>query len=174
MVLILVLGCDPLVRRSAVCSKSFVFSSLPIRKVLVLPFRAVFLQRVYPQCSRAYYLWFYYLIFNYMSVWVFDRRISRKSGRLTEAESGCLTVENSPESQRSVDNPRTLSQRPSEASPRWAAGKVSGSRLRTLLDGPEATHRGVAKGLPVQSRVWRDRGSTHPWPSHSAGPARRV
>ena len=31
-------GGDPLARRAAVCRKSFVFSSLPIRKGLILPF----------------------------------------------------------------------------------------------------------------------------------------
>ena len=58
--LILVLGVDfavgPLARSAAVWRKSFVFSSLPIRKGLILPFRAVFLQRVYPQDRRSYYL----------------------------------------------------------------------------------------------------------------------
>ena len=54
-VLILVLEGDPLARRSAVLCKSFVFSSLPIRKVLIL-FGAVFFQRVYPQDRRSYYL----------------------------------------------------------------------------------------------------------------------
>ena len=44
----------------------FFFSSLPIRKVFVLPFRAVFLQRVYPQDRRSYYLFFNYLFFNYL------------------------------------------------------------------------------------------------------------
>ena len=56
----------PLARSAAVCSKSFVFSFLPIRKGLILPFRAVFLQRVYPQVRRSYYLFFNYLFFNYL------------------------------------------------------------------------------------------------------------
>ena len=30
---------------------------------------------IYPQASRAYYLFSYYLFFNYMSVKVFQRRI---------------------------------------------------------------------------------------------------
>ena len=38
----------------------------------------------YAQDRRSYYLWFYYLIFNYLSVGVFARRFW--------AESGCLHV----------------------------------------------------------------------------------
>ena len=59
-VLILVLG-DPLARRSAVCRKSVVFSSLPTRKGLILTFRAVFLQRGYPQSKPCLLLVLYYL-----------------------------------------------------------------------------------------------------------------
>ena len=53
----------PLARRSAVCSKSVVFSSLPIRKGLILTFRAVFLQRGYPQSKPCLLLVLYYLFF---------------------------------------------------------------------------------------------------------------
>ena len=45
-------------RAAAVLYKYFVFSSLPIRKGLVLSFLAVFLQRVYSQDRRSYYLFF--------------------------------------------------------------------------------------------------------------------
>ena len=38
-----------------------------IRKGLILPFRAVFLQRVYSQDRRSYYLFFNYLFFNYLA-----------------------------------------------------------------------------------------------------------
>ena len=59
---------DPLARSAAVWRKSFVFSSLPIRKVLVLPFAGgggalapllgVFSSASYPQPRRSYYLFF--------------------------------------------------------------------------------------------------------------------
>ena len=59
---------SPLARPTVVCRKSFIFSSLPIRKVLVLPFRGgvspslgFFLfcfQRVIHSRSRSYYLFF--------------------------------------------------------------------------------------------------------------------
>ena len=57
---------------------------------------------------------FNYLIFNYMSVVVFDRRFGAESWCLTVAESWCLSVENSPESQRSVDNPKNGPQKRSK------------------------------------------------------------
>ena len=52
---------------------------------------------------------------------MFDRRIWAESGCLTVAVSGCLTVDNSPNPQRSVDNP---GKRPSEASAALGGGKV--------------------------------------------------
>ena len=62
--------------RCGMVSKSFVFSSLPIRKVLVLPFPGgalaplfgwfLFLPASYPQDRRSYYLFFNYLFFNYL------------------------------------------------------------------------------------------------------------
>ena len=55
--LIFVVG--PLARSAVVCRKSFVLSSLPIRKVLVLGFPVDFIH----SRRRSYYLWFYYLIF---------------------------------------------------------------------------------------------------------------
>ena len=65
MVWVWILGCDPLARRSAVCRKSFVFSSLPIRKVLILPFwGASPCSASFPQVHRSYYLFFYYLFFT--------------------------------------------------------------------------------------------------------------
>ena len=48
----------PLARRSAVCSKSFVFRSLPIRKALVLPFVFWFPVDFFHSRRRSYYLWF--------------------------------------------------------------------------------------------------------------------
>ena len=54
-------------RSAAVCRKSLVFSSLPIRKVLVLCFTGgvspslgwfLFFERVIHSCSRSYYLFF--------------------------------------------------------------------------------------------------------------------
>ena len=66
----------PLARTAAVWSKVFVFSSLPIRKVLVLPFRegrqplswvfSLLFSVSYPQARRSYYLFFNYLFFNYL------------------------------------------------------------------------------------------------------------
>ena len=63
----------------------FVFSSLPIRKVLVLPFAggaspplqvvSLLFSASYPQDRRSYYLFFDYLFFNYLSVVVNRRRI---------------------------------------------------------------------------------------------------
>ena len=41
----------------------------PLSRVVSLLFSAS-----YPQAARSYYLFFYYLIFNYLSVGVFDRR----------------------------------------------------------------------------------------------------
>ena len=81
---------------------------------MILVFQAVFLQRVCPQIRRSYYLWFYYLIFNYMYVLVFDRRFWEKYWCLTVAEYWCLTVENSPNPQRSVDNPKNGPQKRSK------------------------------------------------------------
>ena len=79
-VLILVFGVDfvvdPLARSAAVWYKSFVFSSLPIRKVLVcllrgalalpLPVVSLLFSVSYPQARRSYYLFFNYLFFNYL------------------------------------------------------------------------------------------------------------
>ena len=66
MVLILVLGCDPLASDSAACRKSFVFSSLPIRKGLILIlgfwFSADFIHRIVAPTTCG----FNYLIFNYL------------------------------------------------------------------------------------------------------------
>ena len=69
-------GVDPLARSAAVLYKSFVFSSLPIGKVLVLPFAggvspplpvvSLLFSASYPQDRRSYYLFFNYLFFNYM------------------------------------------------------------------------------------------------------------
>ena len=57
-------------------NKSFVFSYLPIRKVLVLPFAggvspplpvvSLLFSASYPQARRSYYLFFNYLFFNYL------------------------------------------------------------------------------------------------------------
>ena len=65
-------------RSAAVCLKSFVLSSLPIRRVLVLPFRegrqplswvvSLLFSVSYPQDRRSYYLFFNYLFFNYLLV----------------------------------------------------------------------------------------------------------
>ena len=59
-------GVDPLARSAAVLYKSFFFSSLPIRKVLVLPFAggvspplpvvSLLFSASYPQIRRSYYL----------------------------------------------------------------------------------------------------------------------
>ena len=67
---------DPLARSAAVFRKSFVFSSLSIRKVLVLPFAggvspplpvfSLLFSVSYPQDRRSYYLFFNYLFFNYL------------------------------------------------------------------------------------------------------------
>ena len=67
-------SCFP--RFAAVWCKSFVFSFLPIRKVLVLPFAegvspplpvgSLLFSVSYPQASRSYYLFFNYLFFNYL------------------------------------------------------------------------------------------------------------
>ena len=62
--------------RSAVCRKSFVLSSLPIRKGLVLVLVAIFSTAVIAPTTCG----FNYLIFNYMSVGVFDRKIWAESG----------------------------------------------------------------------------------------------
>ena len=69
---------DPLVRSAAVFRKSFVFSYLPIRKVLVLPFAggvspplpvvSLLFSASYPQDRRSYYLFFNYLFFNYLDM----------------------------------------------------------------------------------------------------------
>ena len=66
----------PLARRSAVCRKSFVFSSLSIRRGLILLFLegrqplswvfSLLFSASYPQIRRSYYLVFNYLFFNYM------------------------------------------------------------------------------------------------------------
>ena len=66
----------PLARSAAVWRKVFVFSSLPIRKVLVLPFAggvspplpvvSLLFSASYPQDRRFYYLFFNYLFFNYL------------------------------------------------------------------------------------------------------------
>ena len=66
----------PLARSAAVCRKSFVFSSLPIRKVLVLPFAggvspplpvvSLLFSVSYPQARRSYYLFFLLLVLYYM------------------------------------------------------------------------------------------------------------
>ena len=60
----------------SVWCKAFVFSSLPIRKVLGLPFAgavcppfpvvSLLFSVSYPQTRRSYYLFFNYLFFNYM------------------------------------------------------------------------------------------------------------
>ena len=65
-----------LARSTAVWCKSFVFSSLPIRKALVLPFAggvspplpvvSLLFSASYPQDRRSYYLFFNYLFFNYL------------------------------------------------------------------------------------------------------------
>ena len=77
----------PLARSAAVWYKAFVFSSLPIRKVLVLPFAggvspplpvvSLLFSASYPQDRRSYYLFFNYLFFNYLCVlpeWTYSRR----------------------------------------------------------------------------------------------------
>ena len=63
-VLILVFVPGPLVRSAAVCNKAFVFSALPIRKVLVLDFAgasapplslfSLLFSASYPQDRRSY------------------------------------------------------------------------------------------------------------------------
>ena len=103
-------------RSAAVWCKAFVFSSLPIRKVLVLPFAggvspplsvvSLLFSASYPQDRRSYYLWFYYLIFDYLSGGVFAR-----SG------GGVFARGKLPESQRSVDNPETSVARSLDCSP---------------------------------------------------------
>ena len=60
-----------LARPAATRSKSFVFSYLPVRKVLVLPFAggvspplpvfSLLFSASYPQASRSYYLFFNYM-----------------------------------------------------------------------------------------------------------------
>ena len=75
----------PLVRSAAVWCKAFVFSSLPIRKVLPfaggvsppLPVVSLLFSASYPQDRRSYYLFFNYLFFNYLCVlpeWTYSRR----------------------------------------------------------------------------------------------------
>ena len=70
-----------LARSTAVWCKSFIFSSLPIRKVLVLPFAggvspplpvvSLLFSVSYPQDRRSYYLFFNYLFFNYLYGYAF-------------------------------------------------------------------------------------------------------
>ena len=67
-------GVDPFARRSAVWRKSFVFSSLPIRKGLIFRFAggvsppfpvfSLLFSASYPQDRRSYYLFFNYLFFT--------------------------------------------------------------------------------------------------------------
>ena len=86
---------------TAVCRKSFIFSSLLIRKVLVLTFWVVFLQRVYPQDRRSYYLFFYYLFFYYL--YMFPEWSKNRGAMFPEwskigfANVPRMVVENSPD-----------------------------------------------------------------------------
>ena len=108
---------SPLARRAAVWRKSFVFSSLPIRKVLVLPFAggaspplpvvSLLFSASYPQIRRSYYLFFNYLFFNYLYRCSLSPE-DRGSMCSLSPETDCFnvfafTVENWPESHKPVE-----------------------------------------------------------------------
>ena len=76
---------DPLARSTAVWRKSFVFSSLPIRKGLVCFLRgalapplsvvSLLFSASYPQDRRSYYLFFNYLFFTICMVYLYRRKL---------------------------------------------------------------------------------------------------
>ena len=97
---------DPLARRAAVCRKSFGFSSLSIRKGLVLTFWegrqplswvvSLLFSASYPQDRRSYYLFFNYMFFNYMYMFPLCTY-------LLACGVSALHVENCPESHKPVE-----------------------------------------------------------------------
>ena len=56
-------------------------------------------------------------------------------GCLCGPEIGCLCVDNSPESQRSVENPQNSPQKPSEALRGWSDREEKGARARPAFGG---------------------------------------
>ena len=113
-------GVGPLARSAAVWRKVFVFSSLPIREVLVClfgrgvsPSLGCFLfcfQRVYPQDRRSYYLFFttcsLTTCFRSSRIGEESSGESSRIGEESSGESSRIGVENFSESPKPVDKPR--------------------------------------------------------------------
>ena len=144
---ILVLLPGPLARSAAVFRKSFVFSFLPIRKVLVslfagggLPVVSLLFSASYPQGRRSYYLFFNYLFFNYLyrsiRIGAESSGESIRIGAESSGESIRIGVENSPASLAPVDKPRGGGRPGHRKKPQERLSAVRRPRGRPRLAGP--------------------------------------